>query len=61
MSGGRFATPFRIERGEAFRLKDIDPGDTGQVLLGQGTSGRSWGCRTHGPDEPQPALNNSLQ
>ncbi len=23
-----FATPFRIERGEEFRLKDIDPGDT---------------------------------
>ena len=29
--------------GEAIRLKDIDPGDTGQVLLGQGTSGRSLG------------------
>jgi hypothetical protein len=47
--------------GEAFRLKDIDPGDTGQVLLGHGTSGRSLGCRTHGPEQPQPTLNISLQ
>jgi hypothetical protein len=61
MSGGRFATPFRIERGEAFGLKDIDTGDTGQVLLGHGPSGRSLGCKTHGPEEQQPRLNISLQ
>jgi hypothetical protein len=61
MSGGRFATPFRIERSEAFRLKDIDPSDTGQALLGHGPSGRSFGHITHRPEEPQLALNISLQ
>ena len=24
----RFAKPFRITRGEEFRMKDVDPGDT---------------------------------
>jgi hypothetical protein len=26
---GRFVSPYRTAKGEKFRLKDIDPGDTG--------------------------------
>ena len=27
----RFARPFRVTNGQRFRLKDVDPGDTGSI------------------------------
>ena len=51
-----FSRPYRIDRGATFRLKDVDPGDTGslgsrgQVACAGGAGGRPYGAgRVAGP------------
>src|SRR5213595_3288073 len=46
----RLSKPYRVRNGEKFRLKDVDPGDTGELQSGQaacerGTADRCRGAR----------------